>query len=134
MKKLVLSIFLMIMSLSSFSQTATDTLSIQLQKPIARLVIKDLIIGDSSKEQISILNTKIGLLENKIVLKDSIIFNINNKVINYENILNIKGDQLALSQELSKKLQSDLTKSKFKSKLVGGAGLLLAVSVAILLK
>ena len=134
MKKLVLSIFLMIMGLSSFSQTATDTLSIQLQKPIARLVIKDLIIGDSSKEQISILNTKIGLLENKIVLKDSIIFNINNKVINYENILNIKGDQLALSQELSKKLQSDLTKSKFKSKLVGGAGLLLAVSVAILLK
>lgn len=134
MKKLVLSIFLMMMSLSSFSQTATDTSSIQLQKPVARLVIKDLIIGDSSKEQISILNTKIGLLENKIVLKDSIISNLNNKVTNYESILNIKGDQLALSQELSKKLQSDLTKAKFKSKLVGGAGLLLAAGMAILLK
>jgi len=134
MKKLVLSIFLMMMSLSSFSQTATDTLSIQLQKPVARLVIKDLIIGDSSKEQISILNTKIELLENKIVLKDSIISNLNDKVTNYESILNIKGDQLALSQELSKKLQRDLTKAKFKSKLVGGAGLLLAAGVAILLK
>ena len=134
MKKLVLSIFLTMMSLSSFSQTATDTSSIQLRKPIARLVIKDLIIGDGSKEQISILNTKIGLLENKIVLKDSIIFNLNTKVTNYESILNVKGDQLAISQELSKKLEQDLSKAKLKSKLVGGAGILLAAGVAILLK
>jgi len=134
MKKLVLSIFLMTMSLSSFSQTATDTSSIQLRKPIAKLVIKDLIIGDGSKEQISILNAKIGLLENKIVLKDSIIFNLNTKVTNYESILNVKGDQLALSQELSKKLEKDLAKAKLKSKLVGGAGILLAAGVAILLK
>jgi len=134
MKKLVLSIFLMTMSLSSFSQTATDTSSIQLRKPIAKLVIKDLIIGDGSKEQISILNTKIGLLENKIVLKDSIIFNLNTKVTNYESILNVKGDQLAISQELSKKLEKDLAKAKLKSKLVGGAGLLLAAGAAILLK
>jgi hypothetical protein len=122
------------MSLSSFSQTATDTSSIQLRKPIAKLVIKDLIIGDGSKEQISILNVKIGLLENKIVLKDSIIFNLNTKVTNYESILNVKGDQLALSQELSKKLEKDLSKAKLKSKLVGGAGLLLAAGAAILLK
>jgi hypothetical protein len=134
MKKLVLSIFLMTMSLSSFSQTATDTSSIQLRKPIAKLVIKDLIIGDGSKEQISILNAKIGLLENKIVLKDSIIFNLNTKVTNYESILNVKGDQLALSQELSKKLEKDLSKAKLKGKLVGGAGLLLAAGAAILLK
>jgi len=122
------------MSLSSFSQTATDTLSIQLRKPIARLVIKDLIIGDGSKEQISILNAKIGLLENKIVLKDSIIFNLNTKVTNYESILNVKGDQLAISQELSKKLEKDLAKAKLKGKLMGGAGLLLAAGAAILLK
>ena len=134
MKKLVLSIFLMMMSLSVFSQTATDTSSIQLRKPIARLVIKDLIIGDGSKEQISILNAKIGLLENKIVLKDSIIFNLNTKVTNYESILNVKGDQLALSQELSKKLEKDLSKAKLKGKIMGGAGLLLAAGAAILLK
>ena len=134
MKKLVLSIFLAMMSLSVFSQSATDTSSIQLRKPLARLVIKDLIIGDGSKEQISILNTKIGLLENKIVLKDSIIFNLNTKVTNYESILNVKGDQLAISQELSKKLQTDLQKAKLKGKLMGGAGLLLAAGVAVLLK
>ena len=134
MKKLVLSIFLAMMSLSVFSQSVTDTSSIQLRKPIARLVIKDLIIGDSSKEQISILNTKIGLLESKVVLKDSIIFNLNTKVTNYESILNVKGDQLALSQELSKKLQTDLQKSKLKGKLMSGAGILLGLGAAFLLK
>jgi hypothetical protein len=134
MKKLVLSIFLAMMSLSVFSQSVTDTSSIQLRKPIAKLVIKDLIIGDSSKEQISILDSKIGLLENKIVLKDSIIFNLGVKISNYESILNIKGDQLAMSQELSKKLQTDLQKAKLKGKLMGGAGLLLAAGIAVLLK
>jgi len=134
MKKLVLSIFLAMMSLSVFSQSVTDTSSIQLRKPIAKLVIKDLIIGDSSKEQISILDSKIGLLENKIVLKDSIIFNLGVKISNYESILNVKGDQLAMSQELSKKLQTDLQKAKLKGKLMGGAGLLLAAGIAVLLK
>jgi len=134
MKKLVLSIFLMMMSLSVFSQTATDTSSIQLQKPIAKLVIKDLIIGDSFKEEISILNVKIGLLENKVGLKDIVIFDLNSKITNYNSILNVKGEQLTLSQNLSKKLEQDLAKAKLKSKLVGGAGLLLAAAVAIVLK
>jgi len=134
MKKLVLSIFLMMMSLSVFSQIVTDTSSIQLQKPIAKLVIKDLIIGDSFKEEISILNVKIGLLENKVGLKDIVIFDLNSKITNYNSILNVKGEQLTLSQNLSKKLEQDLAKAKLKSKLVGGAGLLLAAAVAIVLK
>jgi len=124
----------MMMSLSVFSQTATDTSSIQLQKPIAKLVIKDLIIGDSFKEEISILNVKIGLLENKVGLKDIVIFDLNSKITNYNSILNVKGEQLTLSQNLSKKLERDLAKAKLKSKLVGGAGLLLAAAVAIVLK
>jgi len=124
----------MMMSLSVFSQIVTDTSSIQLQKPIAKLVIKDLIIGDSFKEEISILNVKIGLLENKVGLKDIVIFDLNSKITNYNSILNVKGEQLTLSQNLSKKLEQDLAKAKLKSKLVGGAGLLLAAAVAIVLK
>ena len=52
MKKLKLLIILMMMSLSSFSQTDTDKLSIRLEKPIAKLVIKDLITGDEAKEEL----------------------------------------------------------------------------------
>ena len=39
-----------------------------------------------------------------------------------------------MSQELSKKLQTDLQKAKLKGKLMGGAGLLLAAGIVVLLK
>jgi len=45
-----------------------------------------------------------------------------------------KTDQLALSQELSKRLQSDLKKQKLKTKLMGGAGIIAVVGEVILLK
>jgi len=125
----------MMMSLVGSSQTVTNTSTIQLQKPIARLVIKDLIIGDALKEEISILSVKIGLLENKVILKDGVIYNLNSKVINYESILNVKNSQIQLSQELSKKLQQNLKKSQFKNKILGSStGLLLIVGAVILIK
>ena len=52
MKKLMPLILLMMMSLKGFSQNVTDGTSIQLKKPIAKLVIKDLITGDGIKRRI----------------------------------------------------------------------------------
>jgi len=122
------------MSLNSFSQTVTDSTSIQLKKPIAKLVIKDLIIGDGVKEELILVTDKIKLFEQKIVLKDSIIFNLNNKIDNFNTIISTKSNQLSLSQELSKKLQTDLKKQKFKNKLTAGAGVVAVVATIFLLK
>jgi len=119
-------------SLKGFSQSATDSTSIQLKKPIARLVIKDLIKGDGAKNELALTLSKIKLLEQKIVLKDSVILNLNSQVGNFKSIMLTKTDQLFLSQELSKRLQTDLKKQKFKNKLTAGAGVV-AVVVAILL-
>jgi len=124
----------MMMSLKGFSQNVTDSTSIQLKKPIAKLVIKDLITGDGIKEELSLSVSKIRLLEQKVVLKDSIIFNLNSQVGNFENIMLTKTDQLALSQELSKRLQLDLKKQKVKTKLMGGAGLVAVIGAIFLLK
>lgn len=134
MKKLMMLIFLMMMSWSSFSQIATDSISIQLEKQIAKLIIKDLLLGDSYKNELKLTDTKIGFLEQKLVLKDSIIFNLESKSNNFESILFNKQDQLSLSQELSRKLQTDLKKQKVKTKLMGGAGILIAAGVVIILK
>jgi len=134
MKKLMPLILLMIMSLKGFSQNVTDSTSIQLKKPIAKLVIKDLITGDGIKEELSLSVSKIRLLEQKVVLKDSIIFNLNSQVGNFESIMLTKSDQLALSQELSKRLQTDLKKQKLKTKLMGGAGLVAIAGVILILK
>ena len=116
MKKLIPLIILMTMSLKGFSQNDINK-SIQLKKPIAKLVIKDLITGDGAKQELSLLNNKLNLLETKIVFKDSVILNLNKSVINFESILSTKSDQLLLSQELSERLQADLKKQKAKTKL-----------------
>ena len=134
MKKLMPLILLMMMSLKGFSQNVTDSTSIQLKKPIAKLVIKDLITGDGLKEELTLSVSKIKLLEQKVVLKDSVIKNLNFQVGNFESIMLTKTDQLALSQELSKRLQADLKKQKLKTKLMGGAGIVAVIGVVVLLK
>ena len=94
MNKLIVLIFLMMMSLKGFSQNAIDTTSIQLKKPIARLVIKDLIKGDGANEELALNKQKIRLLENKISLKDSVIVSLENS--EQSDKFNSFGKQLAM--------------------------------------
>ena len=124
----------MMMSSKGFSQNDSVPSSIQLKKPIAKLVIKDLITGDWAKEELVLTVDKIQLLEQKIIFKDSIITNLNNQIGNFNSILNTKTDQLKLSRELSEKLQTDLKKQKIKTKLMGGVGIAAVVAVAVILK
>jgi hypothetical protein len=122
------------MSLKGFSQSVTDSTSIQLKKPIAKLVIKDLITGDGAKDELAITIDKIKLFEQKIVLKDSIISNLNSQIGNFNSIMLTKNDQLLLSQELSKKLETDLKKQKMKNKLTMGAGIVGVIAAVLLVK
>jgi hypothetical protein len=130
----MLLILLMMTSLLGFSQSVTDSTSIQLKKPIVKLVIKDLILGDGAKKELILTNSKVNLLRRKIILKDSIIFNLNSQVGNFETIMFTKANQLDISQQLTKRLQIDLKKQRIKTKLMGGAGLITAVVAILLLK
>lgn len=134
MKKLVVLIAILMMSSKSFSQTATDITLIRLEKPIVRLVIKDLIVGDGTKQELSFTQDKVKLLEQKIVFKDSIISNLNTQIFNYKSIIDTRSEQLALSQELSNRLQNDLKKSQIKNKMVAGTGILGILAVLFILK
>ncbi len=134
MKKLIPLILLMMMSLQGFSQSVIDTTKIQLKKPIARLVIKDLIIGDGAQKEIKLLSNKLNLLESKVFIKDSVIFSLNERVTNFESMLNTQSNQIALSRELSAKLQLDLKKQKVKTKLMSGAGIVAIVGILVLVK
>ena len=134
MKKLGLLIILMMMSFTSFSQNDIDTLSIRLEKPVAKLVIKDLLTGDEAKDELVLSVKKFQLLEQKVVLKDSVISNLNDQITNFNSMILTKNDQLNLSQELSKKLKKDLQKQKLKTKLVGLAGIGVAVGILVIAK
>ena len=134
MRKLIMLILLGVMSLNSFSQNVIDSTSIRLKKPIARLVIKDLIIGDSFKDELKLITTKYSLLENKVVLKDSVINNLNFQISNFNSILETKGSQLEFTKQLNDKLKLEIKKQKIKNKILGGAGLVALGGVILILK
>ena len=134
MKKLGLLISLMMTSFISFSQNDIDTLSIRLEKPVAKLVIKDLLTGDEAKDELVLSVKKFQLLEQKVVLKDSVISNLNDQITNFNSMILTKNDQLSLSEELSKKLKKDFQKQKLKTKLVGLAGIGVAVGILVIAK
>ena len=134
MRKLIMLILLGMMSLNGFSQNVIDSTSIQLKKPIARLVIKDLITGDSFKQELNLITIKYSLLENKVILKDSVINNLNFQVNNFNSILETKGSQLILSQQLNEKLKLEVKKQKIKNKLTAGAGVVAVLAAVLLVK
>tara|TARA_Y100000389_G_scaffold16295_1_gene14384 strand:+ start:1059 stop:1208 length:150 start_codon:yes stop_codon:yes gene_type:complete len=49
-------------------------------------------------------------------------------------MLNTQSNQIALSRELSAKLQLDLKKQKVKTKLMSGAGIVAIVGILVLVK
>tara|TARA_R110001606_G_scaffold87468_1_gene197417 strand:+ start:377 stop:781 length:405 start_codon:yes stop_codon:yes gene_type:complete len=134
MRKLIMLILMGMMSLNSFSQNVIDSTSIQLKKPIVRLVIKDLITGDSFKKELNLITTKYSLLENKVVLKDSVINNLNFQINNFNSILDTKGSQLEFTKQLNDKLRLEIKKQKIKNKILGGAGLVAIGGVILILK
>ena len=101
---------------------------------MAKLVIKDLLTGDEAKDELVLSVKKFQLLEQKVVLKDSVISNLNDQITNFYSMILTKNDQLILSEELSKKLKKDLQKQKLKTKLVGLAGIGVAVGILVIAK
>ena len=101
---------------------------------MAKLVIKDLLTGDEAKDELVLSVKKFQLLEQKVVLKDSVISNLNDQITNFNSMILTKNDQLSLSEELSKKLKKDLEKQKLKTKLVGLAGIGVAVGILVIAK
>jgi len=74
------------------------------------------------------------LLENKIVIKDSVINNLNSQINNFNSILFTSKKQFELAEDLNAKLKLSLKKQRLKTKLTGGVGIVAIVGVILLLK
>ncbi len=138
-KKLMLLISLVMMSLNVFSQNATDTSSkdstkIQLTKPVAKLVIKDLIQFDGLGSEMETMQLVLTETNNKLLSQTDLVTNLRQQINNYEGIINQQANQVALSKELTARLEADLKKQKFKNKLTMGAGIVGVVAAVLLVK
>lgn len=84
----------------------------KLEVPIVRLVIKDLVTFDGVKLQLVETKELLKLSNDKIVLKDSVITNLNGKVLNLEGIIQKKDEQFGLESQKSKELEKELKRQK----------------------
>jgi hypothetical protein len=86
-----------------------------LKEPVARLVIKDLIKGDGIGLELKETQQLLFLEQQKIVIKDSIILNLESKIKNLDVIIGKKDEQFALEREKSESLLKELKSQKRKT-------------------
>jgi len=117
----------MIVSLTVFSQSATDTLPVKcFPIPVVKLIVKDLLSGDSAKSELKLANQQLVVMEDKVKLKDSVIFTMDFKEKNYLKMIDNEKQKYGVMEDYSKTLQKDLRKERVKNKftkLVSGAGM-----------
>jgi hypothetical protein len=119
------------MSFSSFSQIVTDSTKIVLTKPIAKLVIKDIVFGDQLKIQLKTLEELLGETNLKVNTQSILVENLESQVLNYKNIVADLDSKSNIQTDLSKELERALKASKRRTFLykvgtiVGGAATLL---------
>lgn len=107
----------------------------KLEVPIVKLVIKDLVTFDGVKLQLIQTEELLRLSKEKITLKDSVITNLNNKVVNLETIISKKDEQFNLERQKSESLLKELKQEKRKGFFYKiGSGIGVVATILFLLK
>lgn len=108
----------MISSLTAFSQKGTDSIpSKNFPIPVVKLIVKDLLSGDSAKAQLRLTNQQLEETKKVILLKDSIINKLETKNSNYEIIVKSERDKFEILDEQLRTTQKELRKEIIKSKI-----------------
>ena len=132
MKKLLLLIPLLLASSPSFSQTATDSSLVILPEPIARAVIKELLLGDANKKELDATIIKLSLVEQKVVLKDSVITSLELQLANLKAADLERKQQLNKYDQMTNRLESDLKKEAAIKRLYqASSGVLMAAALLL---
>ena len=121
----------LLMSYNSFSQNDTDSTKIVLTKPVAKLVIQDIIGGDQLKIQLRTTEELLGETNNKLETQSLLITNLETQISNYQGIIGDLNSKSKIQADLSKDLEKALKAQRRRTLLykigtiVGGTGTLL---------
>lgn len=122
------------MSSNAFSQTDTTKINqIQLTKPIARLVIKDLIKYDGLSREVESLNLLVAESNKKISAQVKLISNLKTQNLSLEDIICILNKKYETQERLTKEFQTALKKQKRQTKLFKIGSIAGAVAVGLLI-
>jgi len=116
---------LVLLSFKSFSQNDTINQKIVLTKPVAKLVVKDLIQGDQTKEELIATNDILVKTQEKLNTQNSLVINLNTQIKNYDQIIGELNGKYELQERLSKDLELALKRQKRQTtiyKIAAGVG------------
>ena len=105
------------MSFNSFSQTVTDSTKIVLTKPIAKLVIQDIVVGDQLKIQFKTLEEILKETNGKLKTQTLLVTNLESQVLNYKGIVTDLNSKSSIQNDLTKDLEAALKKTNRRTKL-----------------
>jgi len=122
------------MSWKGFSQNDTVSSTIQLTKPVARFVIKDLVQFDGLTKEMQAMQEILNETNNKLNTQGELVANLKTQVLNYQSQMEKQGNQLNAQKNATISLQKSLKKERRKTKMYqigsaigGGAVLLLLI-------
>lgn len=123
--------------MTSFSQKDTIPDNKCFPTPLVRLIIKDLLSGDSAKAMLKLSEEHIDSLVRKTYVQDSVIGVHQEKEKNFDTIIGYERDKFGTLQTYTTKIEGELKTEKAKSKLLRWAnyGLIGALGlIAFILK
>ena len=103
------------MSFNAFSQSATDSTKIQLTKPIAKLVIKDLIQFDGLSTEMQTKQTILSETNNKLIIQNQLVTNIQLQNTNLESVIRELNKKYETQSSLTKDFEVALKRQKRQS-------------------
>lgn len=123
------------LSLTAFSQTGTEDSIPTKTFPVSvvKLIIKDLLSGDSAKAQLRLTEEQLKLTEKKVSLKDSIILKQEEKFVIYDQILLQKDNKIKVMDDKITEVNKELKREKLKNKFTKILGSSLTAILAVLL-
>jgi TolA-binding protein len=134
-KNLWLLILLVLLSFKSFSQNDTINQKIVLTKPVAKLVVKDLISGDQKAEELSAVNALLKETEFKLNTQSTLVINLQTQIKNYDQIVSELDGKFELQQKLSEDLELALKKQRRQTTIYKiGAGVGAVATVLLLIQ
>jgi len=105
------------MSFSSFSQTVTDSTKIVLTKPVAKLVIQDIVVGDQLRIQLKTLEEILKETNGKLKTQTLLVTNLESQVLNYKSMVTDLNSKSSIQNDLTKDLEAALKKANRRTKL-----------------
>ena len=130
-EKLTLLISILLVSYNSFSQTVIDSTKIVLTKPVAKLVIQDIVVGDQLKLQLKTVEELLNETNLKLDTQSLLVVNLETQVGNYKSIIADLNSKSSIQGDLAKDLEKALKAQKRRTffykvgTVVGGVATLL---------